>query len=166
MDPNAANAANLQIIQEEAIKSIAKRKAKLDNMLKKGYTTVFNQCLQEVQDKLKTSNDWDKTQRNQSLHELIMKIEKICIGVDNYKQEVFLMVQALKRLFLYTQTDRESMEKYSWNFKSLWDMVEAFGGSPGVHKGLVTSLLPGMATTWSTHQTNQVRCKPMWDKNS
>jgi hypothetical protein len=50
-------------------------------------------------------------------------------------------VQALKTLFLYTQTDRESINEYTCNFKSLWDMVEALGGLPGIHKGLVTGLL-------------------------
>jgi hypothetical protein len=33
------------------------------------------------------------------------------------------------------------VEEYGWNFKSLWDMVEAFGGSPGIHKGLTDSIL-------------------------
>jgi hypothetical protein len=43
-------------------------------------------------------------------------------------------------LFLYTQGEKEEVEKYGRNFRSLWDMVEAFGGSPGVHKGLVDRL--------------------------
>ena len=33
------------------------------------------------------------------------------------------------------------MEEYSRNFKSLWDTVEAFGGSPGMQKGLISGLL-------------------------
>ncbi len=33
------------------------------------------------------------------------------------------------------------MEEFGHNFRSLWEMVEAFGGSPGVHKGLVDGLL-------------------------
>ncbi len=44
-------------------------------------------------------------------------------------------------LFLYTQTDKETVEEYTRNFKSLWDTVEAFGGSPGLQKGLVEGLL-------------------------
>jgi hypothetical protein len=50
-------------------------------------------------------------------------------------------VQALKTRFLYTQTDRESVDEYARYFKSLWDMVEAFGRSLGIHKGLVKGLL-------------------------
>jgi hypothetical protein len=46
-------------------------------------------------------------------------------------------MQALKTLFLHTQGERESVEEYSRNFKSLWDTVEAFGGLPGMQKGLV-----------------------------
>ena len=50
-------------------------------------------------------------------------------------------MQALKTLFFYAQGKKESMEEYGQNFRSLWDMVEAFGGSPGVHKGLMDALL-------------------------
>ncbi len=46
------------------------------------------------------------------LDELIMKIKRICVGFDNHKQEVFNLVQALKTLFLYMQTDRETVEEY------------------------------------------------------
>ena len=50
-------------------------------------------------------------------------------------------MQSLKTLFLYTQSDKETVEEYGRNFRSLWDTVEAFGGSPGVHEGLVRGIL-------------------------
>ena len=53
------------------------------------------------------------------LHNLINKIERICVGFDDHKQEVFNLVQALKTLFLYTQTEKESVDEYTHNFKSL-----------------------------------------------
>ena len=139
--PNVADADDQKIIREEAVRAIAKRKAKLDNALKKGFTTVYDQCSLEVRDKLEASDEWDKVQREQSLHNLINKIERICVGFDDHKQEVFNLVQALKTLFLYTQTEKESVDKYAPNFKSLWDTVEAFGGSPGIQQGLVKGLL-------------------------
>ena len=43
----------------------------------------------------------------------------------------------MKTLFLYTQTDKESVEDYSRNLTILWDTVEAFGASPGINRGLV-----------------------------
>ena len=75
------------------------------------------------------------------LHELISKIKWICVGFDVYKQEIFNLVQALKTLFLYTQTNKETAEEYMRNFKSLWDTIKAFGGSPGLQQGLVEGLL-------------------------
>ncbi len=33
------------------------------------------------------------------------------------------------------------MEEYGRNFRSLWDTMEAFGGSPRVHEGLVCGIL-------------------------
>ena len=72
-------------------------------------------------------------QATQVLDELIKRIEKICVGFDDHKQLVFNLVQSLKTLFLYTQSEKETVEEYARNFKSLWDMVEAFGGLPGIH---------------------------------
>ena len=141
VNPNAADADDQKIIWEDAVRAIAKRKVKLDNALKKGFATVYDQCSLEVIVKLEASGDWDRFQREQSLHDLISKIKRICVGFDNHKQEVFNLVQVLKTLFLYTQTEKESVDKYACNFQSLWDTVEAFGGSPGIHQGLVKGLL-------------------------
>ena len=52
--------------------------------MRKGYATVYNQCSQEVRDKLESTNDWDKTQKEQLLEELIRKIKRICIGFDDH----------------------------------------------------------------------------------
>ncbi len=50
-------------------------------------------------------------------------------------------MQALKTLFLFTQGEKDSVDEYGQNFRSLWNTMEAFGGSPGVHRGLVQSVL-------------------------
>jgi hypothetical protein len=110
INASAADADDQKIIREEAVRAIAKRKEKLDNTLKNGFATVYDQCSPKVRDKLEASNDWDKTQREQSLHDLISKIKRICLGLDNHKQEVFNLVQALKTLFFCTprQTEKAS----------------------------------------------------------
>ncbi len=141
VDPNAPDAADLNIIRAEEVKTIAKRRLKLQDSLKKGYATVYDQCSQEVRNKLEATDEWERTQRNQSLHKLIQKIERICVGFDDHKQEVFNLVQALKMLFLFTQGEKDTVDKYGRNFQSLWDTMKAFGGSPGIHKGLVDRLL-------------------------
>ena len=74
----------------------AKQRLKLVESLKKGYATVYDQCSQEVKDKLAGTDDWESIQRDQLLHKLISKIERICVGFDDHKQEVFNLVQALK----------------------------------------------------------------------
>jgi hypothetical protein len=68
---------------------------------------------------------------------LLASVERICMGLDDHKQEIFNLVQALKMLFWYLQSKMESVKEYLQTFKSHWDMVEAFRGSPGIHKGLV-----------------------------
>ncbi len=80
-------------------------------------------------------------QNEQCLHKLIQKIEHICIGFDDHKQDIFNLVQTLRSLFLYTQSERETVEEYGRNLKSLWDTVQAFGGSLGLHKEMMEALV-------------------------
>ena len=80
-------------------------------------------------------------QKEQCLPKLIHKIERICIGFDNHKQDVFNLVQALRSLFLYTQSKKKTVEEYGRNLKSLWDTVTAFGGSPGLHMGMMEAMV-------------------------
>ncbi len=54
---------------------------------------------------------------------------------------MYILVQVLKGLFLYSQLEKETMEEYIRNLKCLWDTVEAFGGSSGLHKGMVDALM-------------------------
>jgi len=80
-------------------------------------------------------------QLEQLLHKLIRRIEKICVGFDDHKQSVFNLVQSLKTLFLYSQSQKETVEDYTRNFRSLWDTVKAFGGLPGIQDRLVAAEL-------------------------
>ena len=48
VDASAADKADLEIIWVEVVKSVAKRRQKLKESLKKGYATVYDQCSQEV----------------------------------------------------------------------------------------------------------------------
>ncbi len=91
---------------------VSKRRQKLEKFLKKGYATVYDQCSQEVHNKLENTMDWDKTQKEQSLHKLIQKIERICVGFKDHKQEVFNFVQSLKTLFLSTQSEKDTVKEY------------------------------------------------------
>ena len=116
---------------------VAKRRITLNQDLKNGYATVYDQCSQEVMDKLESSDGWETVQNDQSLHQLILKIERICVGFDDHKQEVYNLVQVMKTLFLYTQTEKESMEDYFRKLTSLWETAKAFGSSPRIHRGLV-----------------------------
>ncbi len=97
--------------QDKEVRAIAKRRSKHADLLKKGYAMVYNQCLQEVKDKLEATEDWERIQREQLLDEPIIKIKRICIGFNDHKQEIFNLVQALKTLSLYTQKGRETVEE-------------------------------------------------------
>ncbi len=125
VNESAANVEDQKIIRAEEVKTVAKRQLKLENALMKGYATVYNQCSQEVKDKLEATNNWEHIQQNQSLHKLIQKAERICIGFNDHKQEVFNLVQALKMLFLYTQGEKDGVDQYGRNFRSLWGIRSA-----------------------------------------
>ena len=93
VDLNNPDREDLELIRVEVVKSVAKRRQKLEAALKKGYATVYDQCSQEVRDKLKGLKNWENVESDQSLHELIKRIEKICVGFDDHKQSVFNLVQ-------------------------------------------------------------------------
>jgi len=75
---NDPNAEDLKIVLAEEVKSVVKCRLKLEESLKKGYATVYSQCAEEVWDKLKSSNDWERIQKAQSLHELIVNRKDMC----------------------------------------------------------------------------------------
>ncbi len=60
-----------------------------------------------VKEKLENTENWEAIQREHCLHSLIQKIKRICVGLDNHKQDVFNLVQALKALFLYKQLEKD-----------------------------------------------------------
>jgi len=76
VNTNAPDKADIEVIRVEVVKSVAKRRQKLEESLKKGYATVSDQCSQEVRDKLKATRDWETLQVTQSLDELIKRIKK------------------------------------------------------------------------------------------
>ncbi len=78
IDPNVEDKVDLEIIQAKDIKTIAKRQQKLQELLKKGYATVYRQCSQEVRNKLKLTENWEVTQKEQLLHNLILEVENMC----------------------------------------------------------------------------------------
>ena len=107
---NDPAADDLIIVREEVLKAVEKRRITLNQDLNKVFTTLYDQCYQEARDKLESSDGWETVQTDQSLHQLILKIERICVGFDNHKQDVYNLVQAMKALSLYTQTEKESVE--------------------------------------------------------
>ena len=128
------------ILQAQAAKSMGKQRIQLDNDLKRAFAVVYEQCSQEIKDKLATSEGWEAIETNQSMHGLVNKIERLCVGFDDHKQETFNLVQSLKTLYLYSQGDKELVDDYARNQKSLWNTSVAFGTSPGVHQKLVGDL--------------------------
>ena len=107
VDENAPDKDDLNIIRNEEIKSVAKRQQKLGELLMKGFAMVYEQCSREVKEKLENTKNWEAIQSEQCLHSLIQKIKRICVGFDDHKQDAFNLVQALKALFLYTQSEKE-----------------------------------------------------------
>ena len=70
---NDPEADDLVIIREEVVRAVAKRRITLNQYLKKGFAKLYDQCSQEVRDKLESSDGWDTVQNDHSLHQLILK---------------------------------------------------------------------------------------------
>ena len=57
IDKSAPDAYDQKIIRGEDVKTIARRRLRLEESRKKGYATIYNQWSQEVKDKLEATND-------------------------------------------------------------------------------------------------------------
>ena len=141
--PTAAGTNNVDvvIVRTEQVRALDKRRVKVDSLIKRGFATLYNQSSEQVKTKLEATNRWENTQNNQLLHELVAKIDHICVGFDNHKEEVFNLAQAPKSLMIYSQGEKETVNEYVQSFKSHWGMYSVFGMFPGVHKSLMTNML-------------------------
>jgi len=100
------------------VQYISKREAKLDEALKRGFAVVYDQCSEAVKSRLETTEKWTTIECDQSLHELINAIQKICVGHYDTNQDMYNVVQACKNMFLFKQDDGVSAEDYIRDFKS------------------------------------------------
>ena len=87
---NDLDADDLATVRVEVVRAVAKRRITLNQDLKKGFSTVYDEASQEVRDKLESSDGWEIIQSNQSLHEQIFKIERVCVGFDD-KNKKFII---------------------------------------------------------------------------
>ena len=55
IDTDDPDAADNVIIRTELVRAIVKRKTNFDSDVKKGYATLYDQCSQDVKDKLEAS---------------------------------------------------------------------------------------------------------------
>ncbi len=81
---------------------------------------------------------------------------------DDYKQVVLNLVQSLKTLFLYMQSEKDMVEEYGQNFCSLWESAEAFRGLMRIRKGMMESLLSkvtGIPTTAQIKDAQEIASK-------
>ncbi len=62
-------------------------------------------------------------------------------------------------LFLHTQGEKDGVDQYGRNFRSLWDTGEAFGGLPGVHKGLVEVLVKNPSQVNDVNNVTPKECR-------
>ena len=116
--PADANDPDAVIIRTEEVRAVSKRRSRLDSSIKVGFATLYDQCSEQIKTKLESSVSWESTQSGQLLHKLVANIERICVGFDNHKQEVYRLIQTRKSLMLYTQAESESTDEYIQNFKS------------------------------------------------
>ena len=79
---------------------IRKRIAKLNNDIKKGFAILYDQCSKAVKIRLETVDEWDRIDCDQSVHDLVKAIQKICVSHDDTNQDMYNVVQACKNMFL------------------------------------------------------------------
>ena len=108
--------------------------------MKKGFATLYDRCSEAVKTRLKTVDGCDRIDCDQSVHDLVKVIQKICVGHDDTNQDMYNVVQACKNMFLSRQSDETLTEDYLRDFKSYWDTCEAYKFRAGTHKIEVSNI--------------------------
>ena len=135
-----ANASQDEItIRNVEVQGVGKLRSKLKGARKSAFSILYDQCSQEVKDKLRSGQGWDVVECEQTTYNLITRIRKIVTGFEEHKQGSYNLVQSMRRLFLHIQGESESVADYIRHFKGLWNTAEAFGASPGLHMGHLAS---------------------------
>jgi len=91
---------------------------------KNRFAIVIDQSSETVKAGLERVYNWNTTNANQDLHNLINSIRVICTGHDNRNQDMYNMVQVCKNMFLSRQEDHVSIENHSKDSKSYCETYE------------------------------------------
>ena len=145
-DEEKAKAVDANVFRNAQIVAMGKRSFNLEEALNKGFAIVYDQCSEGVKSKLEASANWGQIEADQSLHDLINAIEKICVGHDDTNQDMYNAVQACKNIFLFRQEDGPSTEDYLRDYKSYWDTCEAYKAEPAHHPQIVKMRLNEIAS--------------------
>jgi hypothetical protein len=165
-DVLAAHAAAMAVFQQEQqrhaddvimrnaeVARVPKRREALTKGVQKAFVILQEQCSPAVKEKLKGHEDWERVERDYSLHELIGMIRDVCVGFASHEHGTYTAVQAMKTLFLFQQRDGQAPEDYVRDLESLSRSAEHYGGSLGdAFPGLVQRKLVG--ANWVADQAN------------
>jgi hypothetical protein len=140
--------ADKEAIRKAQVKSVATRREDHAKDRGRAFTVIYNQCSQDVKDKLKASTGWENIDADQDLGALMNKIQGICVGIDEDMQPVAGIVQAQTALYLLTQPEGQTPEEYARQKRALFEACEKYGGSPGSADGMTARTL--RTAPWAT----------------
>eukprot|EP00956_Cyclotella_meneghiniana_P028301 scaffold65295_cov71-Cyclotella_meneghiniana.AAC.14 len=110
----------------------------------RAFQTVMAHCHPDVENKLEASSKWDTVRAAQDVVELLELIRGVCHQHDEVKQGTMSLVELDLQLYLNHQKDNESVTDYHKRFKNTIELIEAFGGNPGLHPVILTQQTQAM----------------------
>eukprot|EP00956_Cyclotella_meneghiniana_P035517 scaffold115573_cov38-Cyclotella_meneghiniana.AAC.1 len=103
----------------------------------RAFQLVLAHCHPEVEEKLEASSKWPAIRASKDVVDLLELIRGICMKHDEVKQGTMSLVELDLQWYLNFQDNDESVTDYAKRFKNTIDLIETFGGRPGLHPTIV-----------------------------
>ncbi len=126
-DPDAFNMA--VFAWKEDYKLMKLRMDKYKGNKSNVWALIYNQCLGELKNKLKGTQDYDTAKSGNNVAKLLRMIHGYCCRFNLLSDEYMAIVAAIKNLFYFFQKAEQSNADYHEDFTGMLKMIEEYGGT-------------------------------------
>jgi Reverse transcriptase (RNA-dependent DNA polymerase) len=131
IDPNASTVKKK--IWDEQVKKYVERLEKLEDNLKAIYAVIWGQCSENMQNKIKSIDDFEEKNKSCDCVWLLQSIRKVTYNFEDRRYVYASLLNAELNYLNYKQHEHETVAQYLMNFRTRYEVFEHYGGCIGTH---------------------------------
>jgi hypothetical protein len=106
-----------------------KRKQSLETNITKAYAFLWEQCTKGMQTKIESNSDFNSTIKGDPI-ELLKVIKQYALNYHEHRDEMLIILDALRMLLNLKQKEGDSLHDYTKRFKTSRDVMRSHIGGP------------------------------------